>query len=389
MWALATGLRSAGHEVHLFCLNPAKHRVDLPGGPPGAPEPSIEAVDVETSFHPAVFLRNLGSRIPYHAARFRSEVAEERLREAVRRFAPDVVQLEGLFLVPYVAAVRGATRAPIVLRALNVEAEIWATLASRGGLRPARLLYALAARRLASYERRAFGDVDGVVAVTRRDAEAFRALGSRLPAHVAPVGIDTAAVVPLGAPAEPSAVCFLGALDWRPNREAVEWFVRRVWPGVIRRRPGARFVVAGVAAPAGFAEQIAAPGVTFAGAVPDAHAFVSRHRALVVPLLSGSGIRVKILQALAAARPVVTTSRGLAGIEATAGEELLVADSPGPFAREVATVLQDDALAARLGERARALAERSYDAARIGRDLAAFYERTFLRSSGTRDTLPA
>ena len=371
---LALSLLRAGAEVRTLSLNPGKHRADVSSLPDEAAPLRLEAIDVDTSVTLAGALRSLLSGTSYNVERFHSPSFERRLLEVVREEVPDAVLLESLYMVPYVPALRSATRALLVLRSLNVEHEIWEGLARGEAHAATRLYLAHLTRRLRSYEVATLGDVDAIVPVTREDAEAYVRLGATVPIHVAPVGIETGAYPDRSGSGDPGTLVFLGSLDWRPNLEAVRWFLGNVWPRVRDEVPGARFLVAGSNPPEGFEASVDAEGVRFVGRVPDAREFLASGAGMVVPLLSGGGIRVKILEAMALGVPVVSTRLGACGIDAGDGEEILLADEPGRLADACAALLSDRDRAVALGRAGRERVRAAFDADVVGRHLVGFLE---------------
>lgn len=362
MRVLALSLRKAGADVRILSLNPGKHRVDPAALPDEARDLRLEAIDVETSVTVRGALSSLVRGSSYNVDRFRSKPFERRLREVAGDEAPDVVLLESLFMVPYVPALREVTRARVVLRSVNVEHEIWESLA-RGERRIARRLYlGHLARQLRRFEVATMNDVDAIVAVTPEDARTYARLGATAPLHVSPVGIEAGGYPDRSGHGDPRTLVFLGSLDWRPNLEAAEWFLERVWPLVRRSVPQARFHVGGSNPPEGLAARLSSEGVRFLGRVPDARDFLSSGSAMVVPLLSGGGMRVKILEAMALGVPVASTRLGASGIGAEEGTEILLADGPEALAAACSSLLLDRDRSVGIGQAGRRRARESFDA---------------------------
>ena len=369
---LALSLLRAGAQVRTLSLNPGKHRVDPAALPDEARPLRLEAIDVDTSVTAAGALRSFFTGTSYNVERFRSAAFERRLVEIVRDEPPDVVLLESLYMVPCVPALRAATRAPLVLRSLNVEHEIWEGLARGHAHAATRLYLAHLARRLLAYEITTLNDVDAIVPVTPEDARTYARLGATVPVHVAPVGIEMDGYPDRSGSGEPGTLVFLGSLDWRPNLEAVRWFLRSAWPLVRAAVPGARFLVAGSNPPEGLEASVEGDGVRFLGRVPDAREFLASGAAMVVPLLSGGGIRVKILEAMALGVPVVSTRLGASGIDARDGADFLLADGFGQLAEACVGLLNDRERAIALGRAGRRRVREAFDADEVGRRLLAF-----------------
>jgi glycosyltransferase involved in cell wall biosynthesis len=213
---------------------------------------------------------------------------------------------------------------------------------------------------------------DALVPISLADAEDFRALGCSRPMHVVPCGIMLPVLPPV--PPEPLSAGFIGSLDFRPNQEAVEWILDRLWPLVRSRLPAARLSIAGSSAPAWLRRRALAAGVELEENVPDADAFVGRQSVMIAPLFSGGGMRIKVLEAMALAKPVVATTRGAGGVDVTPGHDVVIADDPIEFADAVVRLLRDPTAASCLGDAARATVARLYDSDMLARGLVEFYE---------------
>lgn len=345
-------------DTRILSLNPKKHRVE-----------SSDAVDIDTSRIAGPLLRALTSDAPFLVTRFHSRAFAIRLVETLRSFQPDVVQIESPFLLPYADVIRKESRAFLALRSLNVEFRIWEELARTQRAVAKRLI----ARSLRDYEVRHLDTCDALIPISGDDANDFRALGCTRPIHVAPCGVPLPPRT--DEESEPGSVGFIGALDYQPNQQAVQWIFDELWPRVLARAPHARLTVSGSNPPAWLRDRV----IT----APDAQAFMRSQSVLIAPLLSGGGMRIKVLESMALGKAMVATTRGAGGIEFTPGRELLVADDPDTFADAVARLLDDPRERARLGAAARAQVAAKYDPDRIGEALLAFY-RTGISDSTTR-----
>lgn len=354
---LALGLREAGAIVETLSLNPSKHRVE----PQSA---GCATIEIDTGRLSAEVLGGVASGLPPNVARFRSAALEREIERRAGGF--DVVQLEELAMAQYAGAARRSSGAKVVLRPLNAESQVWSRLATRGPL-PARAARRLLAAWLAGYEARVARRVDAVVAVSEGDAAVFRSAGAAT--HVAPVGLDLGAY-PFSVSGSPEA-CVLGSLDYMPNIEGLEWLLSEVWPAL--REAGISLRVAGSGASDRTAALVEASGVEFSGFVPDARAFLGRHGVVLVPLLSGGGLRVKIIEAMALGKVVVTTPVGAEGLGIRDGVEAWIAGDAEAFAVAVRSAVSDPASRREMGSAARDFVERHFDASRIGRELLAFY----------------
>lgn len=378
MLQITRGLAAAGVDVEVLSLDPAKHHADPEAARRAlAPVPlDAVAVDTSASLRAALAARRLG--VPWLVARFWSPAFAARLDERLRARAVDVVHLESPFLLPYLPLVRAASRAPVALRAQNVEFRIWEQLAAGEPRALRRRLLERLAASLRDWEVARLDDCDALVPISAEDAAELAALGARRPSYVLPCGVDLDAwpAVAEGSAAaavDPWSLYFVGSMLYRPNREAVEWIVDRLWPLLAAREPRLTLTVAGSDFPPALRARLAAAGIATAADVADLRAFAAPFGAMIAPLFSGSGMRIKLLEAMALGKPVIATTLGARGIEVTPGEEALLADDAEGFADAVVRCARDRDLARRLGTAARRLIEERYDARRLGEGLAGFY----------------
>jgi sugar transferase (PEP-CTERM/EpsH1 system associated) len=286
----------------------------------------------------------------------------------------DIVQVEFSWFTPYLKALHPASRARTVLTMHNVE-----TLRFARELRARTTL----GRRLAlgwdqlvagAWEGRAVRGVDAVAVVSEAERGWVEQVAPAARVAVVPNGVDTEHFRPVAA-APGGALVFTGAMDYPPNVDAVVWFVREVWPLVRGRDPARRLEVVGRAPDPRVRALNGEAGVRVTGEVADVRVLLGQAAAVVVPLRAGGGTRLKILEAMAMARPVVSTTLGAEGLEARPGADLLIADTPTDFAGAVLSVLASRELAGRLGEAGRRLAVARYDWRRCLQPLEALYEQ--------------
>lgn len=311
---------------------------------------------------------------PWIIERDRRRAMHAMLRRLTREARFDVVHIDQLNMAQYAGYAAGAFT---VLDAHNALWLLARRLAdhSRRGVR--KLLLARDSHRLRAYEGAIGRGVDAVLAVSDIDRRALAdVMGSKCPIAVVPIAVDAEEVTPLRRRADTDRVVHIGTMFWPPNADAVRWFLEAVWPRIRAARPEARFDVIGPRPPRAL-RALATPanGVRFAGYLADPTGDLESAGAVVVPLLAGSGMRVKILTALAQALPVVTTTLGCEGIEVEAGRHLLIADGADAFAAATLRVLADRELADTLGRNGRRLVEQRYDYRHVLAALEPIYAR--------------
>jgi sugar transferase (PEP-CTERM/EpsH1 system associated) len=301
----------------------------------------------------------LDPRAPFRWARYRSPLFRGALEALTARERYDVVDVQHVYMAPYFAAVRPGPRRVLTLH--NVESVLSARCGAVERSAARRAYWTIESRKLAAFERSWLPAVDAVVAMSDDDAAAARRAAPPAAVAVVPNGVDIAAYAPHVDGRDDRAVVFTGSLGYPPNADGVRWFLARVWPLVRVRRPDATCTIVGRDPSAELRARDGRDGVRVTGLVDDVRRFLVRAGAAVVPLRAGGGTRLKILEAMASATPVVSTRLGAEGLALRDGVEICLADDPLAFATATLRVLRDPALRRRLGEAARRRAEDTYD----------------------------
>ncbi len=309
------------------------------------------------------------SPLPDMALRLWTPAACARLRAHILAHPPDLIQIEGIEMAPYLYALRqaGVPLPPIVYDAHNAESLLQrrAFLADLQQPRrwPAAAYSAIQTAKLGRYERRLLQAVAGVAAVSDADAGELARLAPGLQPVVAANGVDLTYYDP-GHPAPtpfhhpgPHLV-FTGKMDFRPNIDAALWFAQRILPALADCHP--HFWIVGRDPHPRLAPHRLLPAVTNTGAVDDIRPYLAHADLVVAPLLAGGGTRLKLLEAMAMARPVVSTRLGADGYPVTDGIQLALADLAADFAAACRRLLADPSAAAALGRRGRAFVEKNY-----------------------------
>jgi len=285
----------------------------------------------------------------------------------------DVVHIDQLNMAQYAAPLRTFT----VLDAHNALWLLYRRLARTMPPGPRRLLLEREWRRLRVYEGAAGRRADAVLAVSAADRAALaEVVGADREITVVPISIDPDELPPLRRRPDANRVVSIGTMFWPPNSEGVRWFIDVVWPRIRTRRPDVELDILGARPPRALRE-LASPrsGIAVHGYVADPTPYLERAGLMVVPLLAASGVRVKILTALAQGLPVVTTTVGCEGIAVESGTHLLVADEPDAFADAVLRVLADPLEAERLSVEGRRLVVQHYDYRHVHAPLQEIYAR--------------
>lgn len=299
-------------------------------------------------------------------ARYRSPAFARRLGERLRQEPYDIVQFDGCATAQYATRCAEPVGPSIVLRAHNDEADLWL---QRSRTRPLmeRLFLRIHAERLRRIERRLWLEVGGIAAITAELAQECRTRDAR---HVRFIP------VPQRVPEKPSPsnhnVFHIGPVDWWPNRLGLHWFLDSAWPTVRRARPDLEFKIAGRGSKE-FARPWNHMGVSGDGEVEDATHYMSQSGILVAPTRQGSGMPVKVEQAMALGKAIVATTVGARGLGAIPSRDLLIADSAAEFASAVIRLSEDSRLTAAIGQSAWEFARTHFESRAVGDQIAQLY----------------
>jgi glycosyltransferase involved in cell wall biosynthesis len=312
---------------------------------------------------------NLLSRLPYTVASHTSGALTRAVRELA---ASDPVDLWHCEWVPYAETLRRLPEARFVVTAQNIESRLWLRYAQHTW-NPLKWAYLrLQMARFLRFERWAFARAMTTVAVSDEDANLAKLAFGAANVEVVDNGVDTAFFQPAETPRDPGRVLFLGSLDWRPNQDAVTQVLDNTWPAVLARHPQATLQIVGRNPPAWLARKVAAvPRVELHASVPDVRPFLQTCGVLAVPLRIGGGSRLKILEALACATPVIATRVGAEGLRLQPGEHLTVVEDCQAMAGALIECLANPELARQQAQHGREVVLRHYDwdtlAERLGR----------------------
>jgi polysaccharide biosynthesis protein PslH len=298
---------------------------------------------------------------------------------AAAELRPDVISVEHDHASAWIRDLPG--RAPAVLTLQNVGWEYYRSRAA-AAREPVKRALAVEARRFRRFDVRYAGDYDTLVAVSDDDAEALRFLGR--PVEVVPNGVSPSEIPAQPLPADSGALLFTGTMAYPPNAEGILWFAREVWPRIRAAQPGVSLSVVGRDPPPAVRRLADDPGIEVSGTVADVRPYFQRATAVVAPVLSGGGTRLKLLEAWSARRAVVATTQAAAGLAFEPGRHALIEDRPDRFADATLKVLREPETRDRLADEGRRLVERLYD----WRSLGERFERVLAAATKPRASRP-
>lgn len=363
-----SGYLHTGASVFMLSLNTSKHFVNTEALPSYYKQLAyFDSVYVDNHVKAIPAFLNLFTSQSYHVTRFYTRDYELKLINLLEKESFDVIHLDSIFLAFYLKSLRRYSKAKIVCRIHNVEHKIWERLALNTNFLPKKWYLNLLAGRLKKTEIATLNAVDLLLTIAPEDHTDLKQIGVNTPTLLVPFGISINTGL---ADFCNSPTCFhIGSMDWLPNQEGIRWFLNDVWPLLHKEAPEVECHLAGKKMKAEDYPKL--DGVYYHGEVEHAKAFIEQHNVMIVPVLSGDGIRVKILEALASGKKIVSTSLGARGIQARHGLDIFIADTPSDFAACIKKAIHSNS---EMNKNARKLIEEKYHKERIFEQTVHFYK---------------
>lgn len=368
------GLINNGHKVSVLAITTPKHPVSEDSLPKEYLEKTnFKSVFIDTSIKLKDAFFNLFTNKSYNIERFISVNFTKQLQKTLKDNDFDIVIIESLFVAPYITTIKSLSDAKIVLRAHNVEHKIWERI-SANTKNPFKKSYInLLAKRLKSYEIETFGDIDGIAAMTKVDEKQFKKLGFQKDITAIPTGYIVNQEGQLQKQVEENSIFHIASMDWLPNIEGVNWFLDNVWNNVHTNFPKANLYLAGREMPDEY-YNLNLKNVVTVGKVKSAKEFYLSKKIMIVPVLSGSGMRIKIIEGMALGKVIISTTIGAEGIKCTSGKNIIIADTPEEFANAIEKCLTNPEYCNEIGNNAKDLISSQYSNDQISKTLISFFE---------------
>lgn len=373
MHYVTEGLINNGHEVKVLSFHSKKHpcRVDK------LPEEYVEKTHFETVFVdldikllPALVAYLCGES--YHVKRFINDQMKRKLVEVLKGEDFDIIQVESIFLTPYLPIMRRFSKAKIVLRAPNIEHKIWERIYKATKTPFKRGYIKHLAMTLKYYELNHINDYDAVSPVTEVDAEYFRENGLRKKCKGIPFGMNPPELLS-DVLEEKNTIFHIGSMNWHPNEQGIKWFLEECWDKIRQTTPNVQAYFAGRYMP-NWLKNTSIEGVHIVGEVEDSIRFMTSKQIMVVPLLSGSGIRIKIIEAMSIGKTVIATTIAAEGIMYENGKNIIIANTAEEFASAVKYCVENPDKCKSIGEEAYKLIAERYSNDQVVNQLVTLYK---------------
>ena len=368
------GLVNLGHEVSLVSLNAKKHIHETEEKDELLDRINYRVYDIDTSVSLFDGLLDIFSKSTYNIDRYFDEEFEKLLIRTVKNTRYDIIQFEGLFVAPYVDTVRKNCTSKLVYRAHNIEHQIWEMMAQQKTDPFKKFYLKLMASRIKKYELSHINKFNAIAVFTGQDKNAMLHYGATVPVEMVPLGVELDHYHPDFSKTEFPSLFFLGSLDWMPNREGIEWFLKTFHSDFVNDDLRARFYVAGNEIPEEFDDYDVMGKIFIQGEVDDGLEFVNSKSIMIVPLLSGGGMRVKIVEGMAMQKCIISTSLGAEGINYKNGVNILIANNREEFFKAIRRCIADEDYCKAVGLNARKLIEQQHDVNKVSNILVAVYQ---------------
>ena len=374
IYNMAKGFIENNVYLHLLSINTKKHfKPDNEMPEDFRREAHYTSVYSNTNTSAAGAFLNLFTGDSYFVSRFYFRDFEKKIIETLKEYSFDIVQLEGLFMGVYIPAIKKYSNAKIVLRAHNVEHFIWRRHIAHEKLSTKKLYLTLQNKRLKKFELKVISQVDAIVPITKTDEEEFKKLGFKKPIFTCITGVDVKSYqTKLNLNEKAKTIFYFGSMDWLPNQEAATWFLDNCWETVHKAVPEAKLIIAGRGMPLEFFH-ITRPNVLIVENVENGKAFFQQHQVMIVPLWSGSGLRIKIIEGMAYGKAIISTSIGAEGINYTDRRNIMIADNAADFSNAVITLLTENTKRTEIERNAAEFATAEFDNFKVVSKLIQFY----------------
>ena len=371
---LAEGIADCGIELHVLPINTKKHfKSDDKIPSEFIKKTNYQSVYKDTNTNAFGAFVNLFSNQSYFVSRFFFKEYEHALIKKLESASFDIVQLEGVFMASYIPTIRKYSKALITLRAHNIEHQIWERHLPNEKNWFKKKYLTIQNNRLKSFELAIFNAVDAIVTITDEDKKGIQLFAPKQKIYTCLTGVNLSTYKHVTSVSKPYTVFHFASMDWLPNIEAVEWLISKVWQEVLHKIPTAQLIVAGRGMPNTF-KNGSLKNITIIENVENSETFYATYDIMLVPLWSGSGLRIKLVEGLAYGKPIITTSIGAEGIPYTKNKELVIADTSTEFVNAIVSLLSNSEQKQQLQANARLLAETHFDYKNLASELILFYK---------------
>lgn len=370
------GLLENNMDVNVIAINPSRNYIDVNDLPIDYIKTTkFESVYVSTEIKSIKILLNFFKKDSYFIERFKSKEFEAKLIEVLSNKTYDIIQLEHLYIFLYLDIIKKYSKAKLVFRPQNIEYVIWERYLNNVRNPFKKLFIKIATKRLKKFEKTESNKIDGIIALTKDDANIFKTIVDEVFVVDIPMGFDFSNLKSYDFAEQYNEFPIfyhLGSMDWLPNEEAIRWFIEEVLDLVVDKMPDVKIHIAGRNMQNYFYQR-KSNNLIIEGEIKKPLDYQKNKAIMIVPLLSGSGIRAKIIEGIALGKTIITTTIGAQGIKYIKGENLLIADTPEEFVEQMFKCYQSKDFCRTIGNNAQKLANSKYHYISIAKEIINYY----------------
>lgn len=350
-------------KVTHFTLSTHKHPFKIEDYPESwRKRMKIDSAKVDTKTNILGAAMHLIRNKSYNVTRFYDKDAAEKIKLELENGEYNIAILESIYLLPYLQLFID-NDVKVIVRAHNVEHQIWASMSENSSNNIKKWYFRKLAKQLMTYETKMLSQVNGIISITEEDAKFFQQFEPEVMTTAIPTAVKTNFPIP---DYSLSDFYFLGAMDWKPNLEGIEWMQEKVIPEGLT---GTKFYLGGKSLKT---EDFNHPSFENCGEIKNAIDFISAHGICIIPMQSGSGLKIKLLENMAMGKPIITTSEGVRGVNISHNKEVLIADDPDEFRELMYKLHLDEKLRKKLGTQSKLYIRNNFSEEKITRRLLAF-----------------
>lgn len=353
-------------DVSVLAMNTERHYVEESELPPVYKQlKHFKTVYINNQIHPLSAFLNLFTDKSYNIARFEDKRFSAALIQLLKEDDYDIVLFESIYTSPYLKEVQQHAKAQCFCRVHNIEYLIWQRLAEHESNFLKRKYLLLLTERLKQYEIQTLKEFDLLLPISKQE-EAFFIEHKINSSYCLPFGTSVNTYEPVEP--EPNSLYHIGSMDWAPNLEAVEWFLDEVWKTLQHELPDAKLYLAGKKMPKPIFDKQNKQTIVL-GEIDDSIAFNISKEIMIVPLLSGAGIRIKIIEAMALGKCIIATTVAVEGIGVQHGVHMVIADTAEEFSSAIKQLLSDKNRQQQVGQQAKLFVQHFYQKEKMYHDL--------------------
>jgi len=367
---ISNALINKGHKLKIIAISTPKHQAtDIPKQ--YLDDTAFEHLFIDTDVKMLPAFQNLFSKSSYNTNRFFSANFASRLRAILKEDSFDIVLLEGLFVCPYFEVISNNSNSKIVLRAHNVESDIWKGLAKQTNNLLKKSYLNLLQKKLFNYEKSIVSKMDGIICISKKDANWMKKQNAK---NISTIAFAIDIEIETNSPAEINTIFHIGSMDWMSNLNGIKWFLDKVFPLINQQKKEVILHLAGRSMPNYF-NNFSNENIVIDGEVENAKVFMQKYNLMIVPLWSGSGIRIKILEAMALGKTIISTSIGASGIHYADNKNILIADTAEEFFNQIIWCFDNPLKSQNIGENAKDNILENYNTKKIAENLSFFLNK--------------